>query len=604
MTNHLAQEASPYLLQHAQNPVDWYPWGEEALAKASRENKPILLSIGYAACHWCHIMAHESFEDEQTAKLMNELFVNVKVDREERPDLDKIYQTAHYLLTQSQGGWPLTVFLTPNDLIPFFSGTYFPLIPRHQLPAFKDVLFTLADIYKKHPEQIEQQNQQLLTILSHENPVVQPVILNDEPIKSAARFLQMKFDTTNGGFGTAPKFPHPTLIELLMREKSTMAPTSLRHMAQGGIYDQVEGGFFRYTVDEKWEIPHFEKMLYDNAQLLFLYAEAAKELNEPYFAEIAHETAEWVITKMQAPEGGFYSSLDADSEGHEGKFYVWNKFEITELLTEQEADFANLYFGLTGPPNFEKDWHLHVAQPLDSVSETLQITTEQAKELLQSIKQKLFTMRQMRVAPACDHKILTAWNALMIKALLVAGHNLQEPRYTEAALTALHFIQQKMWNDKLAMPLLASYKDGKAYLSAYLDDYAFLLDAVITLIQLSDRPAASYVAFAKQLADNLLDHFYDTKVGGFFFTADGHEKVLYRPKTMMDEAIPAGNGIAARALLALGRLVDEPRYVAAAEKTLQVAWPAFSQFPAEHCSLLLALNDFIGSSQGAGLSRG
>lgn len=586
--NRLAQETSPYLQQHAHNPIDWYPWSQEALDKAKRENKPILLSIGYAACHWCHVMAYESFEDEATAKLMNLLYVNIKIDREERPDLDKIFQTAHYLLTQRNGGWPLTLFLDPNDLTPFFSGTYFPREARYQLPAFKDVLRSISEIYKKNPEDINKQNQQLITILNQDLQPVAKVTLTDGPIGVAKQVLHQKFDTAQGGFGGAPKFPQPSKLEFLLQDKSPMVAATLLKMAQGGIYDQIQGGFFRYAVDEKWQIPHFEKMLYDNAQLLSLYALASQEFEEPYFATIAYETADWIMSKMQSPEGGYYSSLDADSEGHEGKYYIWNKFEISTTLTEKEAKFANIYFGLQESANFEKQWHLHVATSFDETVKKLNISSTEAGQLLISIKQKLSAIRENRIPPSYDQKILTAWNSLMIKGMCIAGDILQEPRYIESAERAINLIHEKLWvNNRL----LVSYKDGKAHISAYLDDYAYLLDALLTYLQVSWN--RKYLEFATQLADNLLDHFEDKKMGGFFFTANDQEKVLYRPKSMVDEVIPSGNGVAADALLTLGHLLGETRYLDAAEKTLQASWPTLNEFAAEHCRVLVTLQNYL-----------
>lgn len=586
-TNQLANEVSPYLLQHAHNPVDWHPWNQETLAKAKQENKPILLSIGYAACHWCHVMAHESFEDEATAKLMNEFFINIKVDREERPDLDKIYQTAHYLLTQQTGGWPLTIFLNPDDLTPFFSGTYFPKEPHFQLPAFKEVLKALADIYKNKFQEIKQQNVQLKSILNVEKKTT-PTTLTDEPLKQIHDLLLRRWDTQHGGLLGAPKFPHPTILELLIHEKSSLASDTLDAMARGGIYDQLQGGFFRYSVDERWDIPHFEKMLYDNGQLLYLYALASQQFSNSYFATIARETANWVITVMKSSEGGFFSSLDADSEGHEGKFYIWKKTEVQAILTKKEFQFAELYFNLSQFSNFEHQWHLHVISSLDSIATELKISFSEAQQLLDTIKTKLLTEREKRVPPAKDTKILTSWNALMIKGMALASDILHEPRYLASAEQSLQLIQQKLMRNNR---LLASYKDSKAHLDAYLDDYAFLLDAILSVLQVSWN--TEHLKFAIQLADNLLEHFFDPENGGFFFTANDHEKILYRPKTMLDEAIPSGNAIAARALLVLGHLLGETRYLTAAEKTLQAAFPALHQFPAEHCGLLLALELFL-----------
>ncbi len=586
--NHLINETSPYLKQHVNNPVDWYPWGEAAIEKARRENKPILLSIGYAACHWCHVMAHESFEDTHTAEIMNKHFVNIKVDREERPDLDKIYQTAHYLLTQQNGGWPLTIFLSPKDLMPFFSGTYFPPQSRYQLPAFKTVLEKIATIYRDHANDIQTQSNELGQILAKQIAPVEISHINQQPIQLALQIFQGNFDPVNAGFGHAPKFPQSPKLAFLMQYHSAMFTETLKHIANGGIYDQLEGGFFRYSVDEKWEIPHFEKMLYDNAQLLILYSLAAYSYQDPLFAEHAHLSAKWAMDVMQSDEGGFYSSLDADSEGHEGKFYVWEKSEVKNALSAEEYQLIECHFGLNLPANFEGKWHLHIVDSLESIANKLNIESTQAINLLNSAKKKLSDVRSKRVAPACDNKILTSWNALMIKGMLTAGLFLQDPTYITSAHRALNFIRKNLWQHKR---LLASYNDGKAHLSAYLDDYAFLLDAMITSLQVQWEQ--SHLEFAVELAEALLNLFSDEVNGGFYFTAHDHESLLYRPKAMMDEAIPAGNGIAARALIALGHMLGESRYLLAAEKTLRVAWPMLARYPAEHSSVLLALKDYL-----------
>lgn len=587
-SNHLINETSPYLLQHAKNPVEWYPWGEKALEKARHEKKPILLSIGYTACHWCHVMAHESFEDAETAEVMNKLFVNIKVDREERPDIDKVYQTAHYLLTQTSGGWPLTVFLAPDNLVPFFSGTYFPKDSRQQLPTFKEVLNTIAAIYQKHPLEIHQQNQELLKILQHEAFHKQHNIeLNAEPINQALQVLQLNYDKINGGFGGAPKFPHPTKLAFLIKMKSSLANTTLKKMSEGGIYDQLAGGFFRYAVDASWRIPHFEKMLYDNAQLLYLYAIAYSEFHEPSFAVTAKEISRWLLNKMRSPEGGFYASLDADSEGHEGKYYIWNKFEISSLLTPEEQNLIRILFGIDKEPNFEKHWHLYMTNSLESTAQTLNLSITQAAHLLNSAKVKLLNQREKRISPECDTKILTAWNALMIKALIVAGDSLSSNELIQAANETLNFIQQKLW---INHQLYSCYKNHQAKLPGYLDDYAFLLDAIMTKLQSAwDSNACQ---FAIELADSLLKHF-ESQTGGFYFTANNHEKLPQRPMVMMDEATPAGNGIAAHSLLKLGYLLGETRYINAALNTLQAAFTSISQFPAEYASLLFALQDFL-----------
>lgn len=564
--NHLANAASPYLQQHALNPVNWYPWSSEALAKARKEQKPILLSIGYAACHWCHVMAHESFEDEETAVLMNKLFINIKVDREERPDLDKIYQTAHQLLNRHAGGWPLTVFLTPDDLTPFFSGTYFPRESRHQLPAFKDVLKAIADAYYSQTKEIHLQNQELRCILQRQAQLVDAAI-NIQPLHLAEKSLTQRYDSVHGGFGTAPKFPQCTLLEFLFYTQPKIVKHTLEAMAKGGLYDQLSGGFYRYTVDAAWQIPHFEKMLYENAQLLYLYTLAAQQYDESFFADIARETANWVLANMQSIEGGYYSSLDADSEGEEGKFYVWDKAEIESLLTPTEFQLAKTSFGLNLPPNFENHWHLILTQPGN----------------LTVIKQKLLAARLQRITPARDEKILTAWNALMIKSMLLTGDKLQESHFIDSANQALTYIQQNFWNDS---QLYATQN-----IPAYLDDIVYLIDALLAALQVDWN--TEHLQFAIILTEFLLTHFYDEIQGGFFFTAHSHETLLFRPKTYMDEAMPAGNGIAVQVLLTLGYLLGETRYIDAAEKTLKAAWASIVAYPAEHCALLIGLKNFL-----------
>lgn len=585
--NHLIHEKSPYLQQHAHNPVDWYPWSKVALDKAREEKKPILLSIGYAACHWCHVMAHESFEDEETTLLMNKFFINIKVDKEERPDLDKIYQTAHYFLSQQHGGWPLTIFLAP-DLTPFFSGTYFPREDHYQLPAFKKVLHFVTALYNNQQQDIQEQATQLKKILEQQSHSSATATLNNSPLELALDSLAANYDVKHGGFGSAPKFPQAPKLDYLLGHHSPLALATLQSIVKGGIYDQLTGGFYRYSVDEKWNIPHFEKMLYDNGQLLALYALAGHQCAEPYFHEIAAETAEWVINDMQSLEGGYYSSLDADSEGEEGKFYRWDKTEIQAELTDDEYALISHYFGLTQTPNFEQHWHLYVAQSLESVSKFLTLSLGDTKKLLLSAKKKLLVKRNQRTKPFRDEKILTSWNSLMIKGMLLAGYYLAENRYLSSAERAIGFIKEKLYSKQ---QLLASYKDGEAYLQAYLDDYVFLIDALLTSLTISWN--TEHLLFAIELTDTVLKHFYDQSVGGFFFTADNHEKLLYRPKTMMDEAIPAGNGILVRVLLTLGHLLGETHYLTAAEKTLQAAWAALMQFPAEHCSLLRGLNDYL-----------
>lgn len=585
MPNRLSHASSPYLLQHANNPVDWYPWTTEALEIARSKNKPILLSIGYAACHWCHVMAHESFEDHNTANLMNEHFINIKVDREERPDLDKVYQTAHQILTNQGGGWPLTIFLTPDDLTPFFSGTYFPKEARYQLPAFQDVLRSLATAYQNRYAEIKQQNAELQRILQHQPASINDLRLSAQPIQLGLSILQRMHDKQHGGFGHAPKFPQVPILNFIAQHDASILQHTLEKMAAGGIYDQLGGGFFRYAVDAAWEIPHFEKMLYDNGLLLALYAQYAPS----QYDGLIEATAEWALREMQAPNRGFYSSLDADSDGHEGLFYVWQRNDIQAILTPDEFAIVNIRFGLDQRPNFENQyWHLRHSHTIEDIAIKLAMTEADVATILHSAQQKLITLRNNRARPFRDEKILTAWNALLIKGLLLAGYRLDTTRYISAAQLTIDFIREYLWKNKR---LSASFQQGKPQLNAYLDDYVFLIDALITSLQVAWR--SEDLAFAIELADAVIAHFYDKADGGFYFTSDDHETLLYRPKTNMDDAIPSGNGIAAQVLQTLGYLLGETRYLDAAEKTLQQAWPMLSQHPAEHSSLLIGLQRYL-----------
>jgi uncharacterized protein YyaL (SSP411 family) len=600
--NRLAAETSPYLLQHAANPVEWYPWGDDALGRARREDKPILLSVGYSACHWCHVMAHESFEDPATAALMNALFVNVKVDREERPDLDRIYQIAHQLLTQRGGGWPLTMFLSPEDQRPFFGGTYFPREPRHGMPAFRDLLQRVADYYRTHRDEIRRQNAALVQVLAEisSSPVAAAARLDAAPLSAARDTLEQDFDARFGGFGGAPKFPHPTSIEFLLQAwRATagatepdlkalyMATLTLTRMAEGGLYDQLGGGFCRYSVDMFWMIPHFEKMLYDNGQLLGLYADAAVATGEELFRHVVGETADWVMRDMQAADGGYYATLDADSEGHEGRFYAWTREEVDSLLdADTYAVFARR-FGLDRDPNFEGRWHLHAYRAIEDVAAELGIAAELAGQRLGVARCKLLGVRNQRIWPARDEKIIAAWNGLMIAGMARAATVLERPELADSALRAVDFVRSQMLIDGRLMSVA---KDGRARFPAYLDDHAFLLAGLIEL--LGTRFRVSDLEFALRLADTLLERFEDPD-GGFYFTANDHEALIQRPKSFGDEAVPAGNGMAARALLRLGYLVGNPRYVDAAERTLRSAWSAIEKYPSGHTSLLLALREAL-----------
>jgi uncharacterized protein YyaL (SSP411 family) len=600
--NRLARETSPYLQQHAHNPVDWYPWGPEALELARRTDRPILLSIGYSACHWCHVMAHESFEDPETAAVMNELFVNIKLDREERPDLDRIYQLALQMLTQRAGGWPLTMFLSPEDQKPFFGGTYFPKEPRHGLPAFKEVLRRVAEFYRTRREDIHAQNEALMA--AFEQMQAAPVYLSpldDSPIERARQRLAEEFDGEFGGFGTAPKFPHPPNIEVLLRRWRTtagtedpdlhslyMASLTLTRMAEGGIFDQLGGGFFRYSVDDFWMIPHFEKMLYDNGQLLSVYAQAAVATGDSIFSRIALETKEWLLREMRSPEALFWSSLDADSEGHEGKFYLWDRQAVRAALTPEELAVFEPRFGLDRAPSFEGQWHLHCYRSLDDLATECGTDVEAVSGVLDSARGKLLALRARRDRPGLDDQVLTAWNALAITGLAQTARLLGDETAGTAALAAVDALKRNVWRDGR---LMATYKAGQARFPAYLDDHAFLIDALLESLQL--KWSSSNLEWAVALADLLLERFEDRELGGFFFTADNHEPLMHRSKSYADEALPAGNGVAARALQRLGFLLGETKYLDAAERCLRGGWSYMERYPQAHGSLLMALEEFL-----------
>ncbi|MEM7017999.1 MAG: thioredoxin domain-containing protein [Pseudomonadota bacterium] len=605
--NRLQHETSPYLQQHADNPVDWYPWNEEALQLAREQGKPILLSIGYSACHWCHVMAHESFEDPKTAALMNDLFINIKVDREERPDIDKIYQTAQHLITQQNGGWPLTMFLNHTNQIPFFGGTYFPPEPRYGMPAFSEVLTRVNEFYQGNQDEIVKQEGAIVNAL---NQLTRPSEIGDtnsgpigpEPLINARRQIESAFDSTHGGFTPAPKFPHLTNVEFLFwRYDATkkagapdenglnMALFSLRKMALGGLYDHLGGGFCRYSVDSQWMIPHFEKMLYDNGPFLASVSQAWQLTQDPVFKRAAEETAEWVQRDMQAPEGGYYSSLDADSEGEEGKFYVWTPDEVKALLNDQQYAVFAQHFGLDRTANFEGHWHLHTYVEREALAEEFSLSGSEVDELLDSARVKLREARDsQRIWPGRDDKVLTAWNALMIKGMAVAGQVFEREEYLDSAQRALDFIRNTLWQGGR---LLATYKDGRAHLNAYLDDYAFLLDAILQMLQARWR--SEDLQWAIELADALLAHFEDTEEGGFFFTSHDHETLIQRPKPLSDDATPAGIGVVTFALGRLGHIVADMRYLQAAERALSAAWPAVAKMPYAHTSSLLTLSDYL-----------
>jgi uncharacterized protein len=579
--NRLQGETSPYLRQHAANPVDWYPWGAQALERARAEDKPILLSIGYSACHWCHVMARESFEDAGVAAVMNRLFVNVKVDREERPDLDQIYQSAHQMLRQRSGGWPLTMFLSP-DGTPFFGGTYFPKEARYGLPGFADLCEHVAATWREKRAEIGAQNAEVLNALARTLPRREQhgAALDAFPVRALVDTLRANFDARFGGFGAAPKFPHPTDLELCLRQgEIELAHTTLKRMCEGGIYDQLGGGFCRYSVDAQWRIPHFEKMLYDNGPLLGLLADAGLATGERLYARCAEQTAGWMMREMQSSEGGYYSSLDADSEHEEGRFYVWDREEARRLLSAEEYAAAASHFGLDQPPNFEnRHWHLYVSGEMEP----------EQQGLIEQAKQKLLAAREKRVRPGRDEKILVSWNALAIRGMARAGRAFGRPEWTASARRALDFIYRTMWRERR---LAATYKDGRAHLNAYLDDYALLIAALLELLQ-QDFSIAD-LEFARALADVLLEQFEDPAEGGFHFTAHEHERLIHRPKPGHDHATPSGNAVAAWALARLAALTGEERYGRAAARTLELFYPAMRDYPGGSAMMAIALDEHL-----------
>jgi uncharacterized protein YyaL (SSP411 family) len=575
MANRLVAETSPYLLQHKDNPVDWYAWGEEALARAKAEDKPMLVSIGYSACHWCHVMEHESFEDPETAAYMNEHFVSVKVDREERPDVDAIYMQAVQAMT-GHGGWPLNAFVDP-DGVPFFGGTYFPPDNRHGMPSFRQVLEGVAEAWATKREEIRSaapRTVDQLAAIARVRPSEEA--LSPEVLEEAERNLATQFDPQHGGFGGAPKFPPASALEFLMMRGSqsglSIVTTTLEGMAKGGIYDQVGGGFARYSVDAHWLVPHFEKMLYDNALLARAYLHAWQLTGNESFRRVCEETLDWALREMRGPEGGFYSALDADSEGEEGKFYVWTEGELREVLDE-DADAVLQYWGVDRGPNFEGRSILHTAGP--------QIDSAQ----LARAREKLYAVRTQRVWPGLDDKRITAWNALMISALADAGAALERADYIDAARACADFIDRDMRDERGR--LLRTYKDGRASLNGYLEDHAFLVEALLVLYEATFE-TRRFVR-ARELADSMVERYHDDEGGGFFTTSSDHEALVVRPKDFEDHPIPSGNSSAAYGLLRLDAYTGERQYEEHALEVLRLLQQAAARHPTAFGHLLQAM---------------
>ena len=595
-TNRLINETSPYLLQHAHNPVDWYPWGEEALTQAKQQDKPILLSIGYAACHWCHVMEHESFENEQIAAVMNEHYINIKVDREERPDLDEIYMNAVQMLT-GQGGWPMTMFLTP-ELKPFYGGTYFPPDNRYGRPGFPRVLLGVAEAYRERRDEVDQQAAQIIANLNQLSAMEgHGHQLTADMLDTAYQDYLSRFDHHNGGFGDAPKFPPSMGLSLLLRHwhrtgnanALNMVEVTLEKMACGGMYDQLGGGFHRYSVDERWLVPHFEKMLYDNALLSVAYLEAYQATGKAFYRQIAAETLNYVLVEMyDAEKGGFYSTQDADSEGVEGKFFVWELDEVEKLLGEEKAKIFCEYYDITELGNFEHKNILHVQTPPDLFAKKLSMDLGELEKILAEGRQKLFDIRETRIKPGLDDKILTSWNGLMIRSMALGYQILGDERYREAAEKSARFILSELSQDKGL--LLRTHRDGKSHLNAYLEDYSYLVTGLIDLYEATF--AVEWLREAERLNQIMIEQFWDDANDSFFFTSKNHETLIVRSKTGYDGATPSGVSMAIHNLLRLDKLLNRPDFREKVEATLDVYYHQIEHSPSGSAQMLCEL-DFL-----------
>ncbi|MCZ6631916.1 MAG: thioredoxin domain-containing protein [bacterium] len=595
-TNRLIGETSPYLLQHAHNPVDWFPWCDEVLQKAVEEDRPIFLSIGYSACHWCHVMEHESFENESIAEIMNAHFMNIKVDREERPDLDEIYMNAVQMMTGS-GGWPMSIFLTPQGQ-PFYGGTYFPPDNRYGRPGFPQVLESVAQHYRNHRDKVSEAAGRLMDGL-HRMAHLKALPEALEPGLFSAAFAQIagNFDKKNGGFGTQPKFPNTMNLSICLREwvrranqeALDMVVLTLEKMARGGIYDQLGGGFHRYSVDHHWLAPHFEKMLYDNALLARLYVEAFQVTRKPLFQRVVDETLAYVIREMTHPEGGFYSTQDADSEGEEGKFFVWESDEVQALLGEEDAALFERYFDIRSGGNFEHGMSiLNVPEDLEALSRFLQVTPEKFQTAIEKGKRILFDHREKRVKPGLDDKIQVNWNGLMISAFAVAYQAFGDPAYLEAGSRAAQFILDNMRSE--AGGLCHIWKDGKAGFHGYQDDCAFLIAGLIDLYEASFDLA--WLKQAQELTETMIAQFWDEKEGGFFYTGTDHEALIVRSKNPYDNAIPSGNSVGAFVLMRLGALLGREDFWDKAERTIRLFQPFLKEMPSGFGHMACALDFF------------
>ena len=594
-TNRLVNENSPYLLQHAHNPVDWYPWGEEAFRKAKIENKPVLLSIGYSACHWCHVMEHESFENEEIAKLMNDLFVSIKVDREERPDLDEIYMNAVQMLT-GRGGWPMTVFLTSEGK-PFYGGTYFPPEDRQGMQGFPRVLKGVSQAYRERPQDVEKSVGQILSALERMSQSQESTTgFSPDAIAESAGQIARAYDPDHGGLGQAPKFPNVGFYELFLRHYHQaknqrfleMVTHTLTKMAQGGIYDHLGGGFHRYSVDEKWLVPHFEKMLYDNAQLLRSYAQLYCVTGNDLFKNVTEETTDYLLREMLDSEGGFYSTQDADTEGEEGKFFIWSPQEINSIIGEEAGEIFARIYDVSDFGNFEGKNILHPILSLEQASKLFRRDVKEIAALVADSKQKLFHEREKRIKPFRDEKIITSWNGLMLSGLAEAIKISPHQAFVDAATRTVQFIFSKMFRDG---HLLHTYKDGKAKLLGYLDDYAFLAIGLLDLYEATFERAQ--LERAIELADIMLSEFWDEKDGAFFYTGKSHEQLISRAKPVFDASIPSGNSMATHLMLRLYYLTGRKNYLQCAETVLRSYYDAMTSQPFGFAHMLCALDLYL-----------
>jgi uncharacterized protein YyaL (SSP411 family) len=598
-TNRLARETSPYLLQHAHNPVDWYPWADEAFEKAKKQDKPIFLSIGYSTCHWCHVMERESFEDEHVAEIMNEHFVSIKVDREQRPDIDEIYMNAVVMMTGS-GGWPLSVFLTPEGK-PFFGGTYFPPRDAYSRPGFERVLLSVAGAWKNRRQDLIGSAAKISDVLQTSASLTGKTNLSPEILDAAFVNFRDSFDAVNGGFGTALKFPQPTNLSMLLsywhrtadNQALEMVEKTLDAMANGGIYDHIGGGFHRYSTDARWLVPHFEKMLYDQALLSKVYLQAYQITKKEHYAKIAREVFDYVLRDIKDPAGGFYSAEDADSEGREGTFYLWDPEQIDSVLDEEQARVFNAYYGITNEGNFEKGKTiLNITTSIDQLQKQFQKDQAEIENILASARTRIFQQRAKRIRPHRDEKIITAWNGLMISSLAFGGAVLEEKKYIEAATRAAEFILSILNQNGR---LMRYYRNGRIIEKAFLDDYAFMAMALLDLYEATFD--TKWLIKAKSLSNEMIELFTDTENGGFFLAGNNGEKLIARTKPSSDGAVPSGNSVAALVLLKLGRFTVDQHFTELGGKVLDTFSQQLEKAPAYSSLMVTALDFWLGPTK-------